>query len=416
MTTPVLLAKTYPSVLVCLLMVTLTRADYPSTPLDWTSCGTKCFQGALEFCQDGTAYGYRKVGEGGVCGATPGPLIRMTPGNTYKLTLHNSAPQGTKTNIHTHGLHIVGAGDSDNVYREVDGGLCLDYTWDIAANHPPGTNWYHPHLHGMTNVQTGGGAFGMLIIEDDPNENTLTLPDNEKLLQISALTKSVLGNGNTDEVLEFENGRWYRLRVSVVTPTAKPKALTFDGGCEVYKVASDGVWHTKNFNEYPGPTFSVTGASRADFAIKCTGTGTVSWGPKLAASFSVVGFLRTRNLEVLDLGEAPPRSSSLTGILEASVPQENVYDVSLNAATINGVKYPEGLGTIAWNQVHEWKISGSGSHPFHLHLYHMLIVEPTGCEGDYKFGEFYDTLSTSSKCTVRFKTADFGQRMVMVSK
>lgn len=41
----------------------------------------------------------------------------------------------------------------------------------------------------------------------------------------------------------------------------------------------------------------------------------------------------------------------------------------------------------------------------------MLIVEPGGC-GAHKEGEFYDTLSSGS-CKVRFKTADFGQRMVM---
>ena len=41
----------------------------------------------------------------------------------------------------------------------------------------------------------------------------------------------------------------------------------------------------------------------------------------------------------------------------------------------------------------------------------MLIVEPGGC-GAHEEGEFYDTLSSGS-CKVRFKTADFGQRMVM---
>ena len=30
----------------------------------------------------------------------------------------------------------------------------------------PGTHWYHPHFHGPTGIQAGGGAVGMLIVED----------------------------------------------------------------------------------------------------------------------------------------------------------------------------------------------------------------------------------------------------------
>lgn len=58
--------------------------------------------------------------------------------------------------------------------------------------------------------------------------------------------------------------------------------------------------------------------------------------------------------------------------------------------------------------MHEWTLKGSGAHPFHLHLYHMLVVTPGGC-GAHEFGEFYDTISASGDCKVRFRTADFGQ-------
>ena len=32
-------------------------------------------------------------------------------------------------------------------------------------NEPPGLYWYHPHVHGFTNVQVQGGASGALIVE-----------------------------------------------------------------------------------------------------------------------------------------------------------------------------------------------------------------------------------------------------------
>ena len=33
---------------------------------------------------------------------------------------------------------------------------------------PGGTHFYHPHSHGAVSLQAGGGAVGMLIIEDNP--------------------------------------------------------------------------------------------------------------------------------------------------------------------------------------------------------------------------------------------------------
>lgn len=386
----------------------------------WSGCGSNTFCATLEFCQDGSNYGYRSPGDQGACGALPGPLIRMEPGKTYKLTLHNTASDpNVKTNIHTHGLHIVGDGDGDNVFRSVGGGSCLRYTWDIPADHPGGTNWYHPHYHTETTAQTGGGAFGMLIIEDNQNAiNNWAQVPNEKLLQISN-AGSLLGNGLSNEVIQVETGKWYRLRVSVVTPGAKPLDVSFNGGdCTVYKTASDGVWHTRPLDFYSGSSFELTGASRADFAIKCNSAGTTSikWGQGTAALLESGSFGSGTGSDDVSLGTAPARPYSLSDIAGVSVPSANFYDVSLSGAKINRQSYSEteGLGEIAFDEVHEWTISGSGAHPFHLHLYHMLIVSPGGC-GAHQEGEFYDTLSSSGSCNVRFKSADIGQRMILVS-
>jgi hypothetical protein len=42
----------------------------------------------------------------------------------------------------------------------------------------------------------------------------------------------------------------------------------------------------------------------------------------------------------------------------------------------------------------------------------MQIVTPGGC-GAHEEGEFYDTISADGDCTVRFRTADIGQRCVL---
>lgn len=258
---------------------------YPGVLFPWKS-GDDCpsgydYCGILEFCmrQDSLEsppiYGYRLpcFEVGCECVPGPGPLIRLVPGNVYQMTLRNA---GTEvTNLHTHGLHIVGSGDGDDVTREVTGGSCLDYTWNITESHPGGTHWYHAHLHGLSEKQVGGGAFGMLIVEDSRLIHP-ALPSwtrNERLLQVSvsAHTDEMVANGRKSEVIDIAVNQWYRLRVSIVNANAIPYNFTFEDSrakCDIHKVASDGIWHSV----VPGPSSSsweLTGASRADFAIRC---------------------------------------------------------------------------------------------------------------------------------------------------
>jgi len=119
-------------------------------------------------------------------------------------------------------------------------------------------------------------------------------------------------------------------------------------------------------------------------------------------------------LELL-LFRAPPKPASLTGLNTANPDGTFVISMSDNA-TINGQSWDEEvpLGAIRYDGIYEWNIIGTGAHPFHQYLYHMLIVEPGGC-GFYQEGEFYDTLSASGNCRVRFYAIDIGQRMVLVS-
>lgn len=341
----------------------------------------------------------------------------MTPGNTYKLTLRNdSTDSNLKTNIHTHGLHITGSGDGDDITRFVAGGNCLDYTWDIPSDHPGGTNWYHPHYHTLTNDQTAGGAFGMIIIEDNTSQlNAWAHPQNELLLLVSD-TGNVLGNGNSNELFQVEVGNWYRLRVSTVKPNAATAALSFNGGsCTVYKVASDGIWHNAALTNYIGSSFDMTGASRADYAIRCDSSGstTVQWGRSAAATIQAGSFGSGTGWDGTDLGTAPSKPASLTGLTDSNA--DGTFSISMSGAKINGQSWNEDvpLGFVPYGGIYEWTISGSGAHPYHQHLYHMLIVEPGGC-GLHEEGEFYDTLSASGSCRVRFYAIDIGQRMVLV--
>lgn len=109
------------------------------------------------------------------------PTIRILPGETINATLRNRLPADPSctdkttpvnkphcfngTNMHTHGLWINPAGNSDNVLISINPGVDFQYEYNVPADHPAGTFWYHPHRHGSTALQVASGMAGALIIE-----------------------------------------------------------------------------------------------------------------------------------------------------------------------------------------------------------------------------------------------------------
>jgi len=115
-------------------------------------------------------------------GALIGPTIRVKPGDTLKVRLENkldpetcAPPDGNHnipncfntTNLHTHGLHVSPAGNSDNVLLELTPLTTFDFEFCLPKDHPAGTFWYHPHRHGSTALQVSSGMAGALIINGE---------------------------------------------------------------------------------------------------------------------------------------------------------------------------------------------------------------------------------------------------------
>jgi FtsP/CotA-like multicopper oxidase with cupredoxin domain len=75
--------------------------------------------------------------------------------------------------MHTHGLWINPAGNSDNVLISINPGVDFQYEYNVPTDHPAGTFWYHPHRHGSTAIQVASGMAGALIIQGNrqPSEN-----------------------------------------------------------------------------------------------------------------------------------------------------------------------------------------------------------------------------------------------------
>ncbi|MDB5028423.1 MAG: multicopper oxidase, type 2 [Candidatus Eremiobacteraeota bacterium] len=106
-------------------------------------------------------------------GPMPTPYPAMTPPgyfNHARVPVHEMPPWMLEndTNFHTHGWHV--SPYVDNVYKSLvwspTPNTCV-YAFSVRASQPPGTYWYHAHLHGLSDAQVGGGLAGALIVDGD---------------------------------------------------------------------------------------------------------------------------------------------------------------------------------------------------------------------------------------------------------
>eukprot|EP00941_MAST-03F_sp_MAST-3F-sp1_P002348 g2348.t1 len=165
----------------------------------------------------------------------PGPTLIFPRGATAKVTLVNdlkdyvSSSTGESigewaddrlnklhrpnyTNLHTHGMHVPHEAPGDDVKIVVGPGEKYTYEYEVSHDHHPGTHWYHPHVHGSTALQVGGGAFGLIIVEDDETRdglpNWLWKLEGEMQLVISVLPLAEDSFSPSKPLYELEEESW----------------------------------------------------------------------------------------------------------------------------------------------------------------------------------------------------------------
>lgn len=100
--------------------------------------------------------------------SVPGPTLRVTEGDTVRVTLHSTIA-GFNHTLHWHGQHVPA--DQDGVpyvsQDPVEAGV--DYTYEFIAK-PAGTYWYHCHVDAQHHIDMG--MYGALIVDpQDPAED-----------------------------------------------------------------------------------------------------------------------------------------------------------------------------------------------------------------------------------------------------
>jgi FtsP/CotA-like multicopper oxidase with cupredoxin domain len=138
------------------------------------------------------------------------PTLVLNLGDTLRIKLNNKLPVNVSgqsklsylnyqnsTNLHFHGLHVDPSefrpgvfGDYvvDHAEAGVKPGQSRQHELTIPMDHTNGIYWYHPHLHGSSNVQVSSGMFGAIIIRTAGDKFATSPEIRERVIHVHKLT------------------------------------------------------------------------------------------------------------------------------------------------------------------------------------------------------------------------------------
>lgn len=391
----------------------------------------------------------------GFNGTSPGPTLRVVPGDLLRIRLINKLDQ--PTNLHTHGLHVSPQGNGDNPFVSIAPGSAFDYAYRIPADHPAGTYWYHPHHHGNVADQLFGGLAGALLVGGGPN-----LPvDGDRVLMVTDTTVDDAGRVVTAGMMDKMMGRQGELVMvngqhRPVIPTAPGTAQRWRiiNGCTsrvlslrleqhpLTQIATDGVF-------LPAPTerdrLVLVPGNRADLLVRPTRAGRYALvtdpydggmmgmmggmmgpgrpaGPITLATLAVDG----------PAGSSPPLPSALPGppIPQGSVTRQRqltfamgMGDMGMAGMGMSGMSFTiDGRAfdaqrddqMIAVGTTEEWTLTNTSpmDHPFHLHVWPFHVLADSA--GTPRTAALQDVVLIPARGWVRLRIpfTDFAGRSV----
>ncbi|MEU0398449.1 multicopper oxidase family protein [Streptomyces sp. NPDC006208] len=391
--------------------------------------------------RDTTAWGFN--------GTSPGPTLRVRPGDLLRLRLVNHIDQ--PTNLHTHGLHVSPSGNSDNPFITIEPGDSYDYAIRIPARHPAGTFWYHPHHHGTVADQIFAGLVGALLVEGVGGEADVPV-SGDRLLLVTDTTldgagrvaspttmarmmgregELVLVNGQHQPVITVAAGSVQRWRV-INGCVSRVLPLRLEGH-RLTQVALDGVF-------LPAPVdrdqVVLAPGNRADLLVRPTGSGQyalvsdpydrgglgmMDGGPSAGGPVTLV---------TLAAGPATTPPSVPATLPAPAVPQGPVtgqrrLTFAMGMArrgmggmsfTIDGRTYDPNRDdqSVAFGTAEEWTVVNTSpmDHPFHLHAWPFHVL--AGSAGVPPAGVLQDVVLVPARGWVRLRIpfSDFPGRTV----
>ena len=386
-------------------------------------------------------------------GRVPGPRIEARPGDEVTLRFVNALPE--PTNLHFHGLHVPPTGNADNVFLEVPEGERLTYRFKIPENHPAGTFWYHPHLHGLVAKQVFLGMAGLFVVRGGLDEVPEVAAAREQFAVLKDFEIAggrvpppgpmelargregslVTVNGEVEPEWSLEQGGLLRLRL-LNASTARFYRLKLEDH-PLYLIATDGGALAE---PYELDELLLAPGERAEVLVRADrepgrytlwnlpydrGRGGMMGGGMMRGGF---GDARPRPLAHLvyrgKRKTALPLPERTGRVPELGAPVRRRRFVLGHAMrpgrgmvfTINGQAFdPRRIDTrVRLGTVEEWEIANLGvlDHPFHLHTNPFQIVARDG--RPERLRAWKDTVLVPAGGTVRLRVgfADYAGNAV----
>ena len=207
-------------------------------------------------------------------GCASGPQIEVAPGDTLRVNFINalsandpscaaSPPPGlgvpplvgcyNTTNLHTHGLHVSPAGNSDNVLLNIAPETKFPYEINVPSDHPSGTFWYHAHRHGSTAVNVASGAAGVLIIRGDRAYTPPTPADPTPIADIDTILKDAAGKPLAERIFLFQQIAYACFQNDPAKPANDWQKLYTSAGLNTVDINNNQPTNPTNFSPWTCP-------------------------------------------------------------------------------------------------------------------------------------------------------------------
>ena len=403
-------------------------------------------------------------------GTFPGPTLRLMAGDTMRILFKNNlelqagAVTGQEneytdpdhSNLHFHGGHVSGELPSDDIRMAVEPGDEFQYETTFPDNHLPGTHWIHPHVHGSSALQLGGGASMAMIVQDPDDFLPSQVEDAAETLMLfqhinvntidgvitdigdSKLVVTKTGmenpreftmvNGQYQPTLTIQPGEWRRWRIIWGSWLGDHLNLHFEdsSGCEMQLLAKDGIY----IQDYPREisVATIPTGGRADIMVRCSSSGT----------YSVLDFLEQTALTVEVSGDtvsstdleawAPTYPDYLSDLTTTSADDGCDCSTSFrrcddeNKFCVNDELFDKHvyLHTVAFGSVVERELRGITNHPYHQHVYPFQLVSGVDSLTDadqntyFQTGDWHDVVQMDADSVVARYVADVHDGVLML--
>ena len=379
----------------------------------------------------------------GYNGKPVGNTFDIKGGDTLKLKLTNTLPpldptdyvctiDGIEvitgynvTNMHLHGLHVSPKAPSDDIFISVLPGDTYDYEYEIPKDHPPGTYFYHAHVHGSTAIQVASGMSGALIVRGDIDEIPAIKAAKEQVMVMQTQRFDAKGecndygtlnlgdktyiNGQYLPVIRMKKGevqRWRLINASHKVPlNLKMEWYRYTTTMPFTVLCLDGnpLPKTKEVN-----SLELVPGNRADVLVKGFSPGT----------YYLTGGVEGGNLATIIVEEDGEDMTLYAGDLPENphlkpIPASEVtfgrrlefgfvYGQSPSFTVNDKVFSCDDPWQIPLNSVEEWEVYNHTAypHPFHIHVNPFQVVSGGGIEP----GTWLDTMNFPAYERITFRT------------